>query len=121
MDKITMQILFSIFFIGYLLSGCTSDYCYNLGNGYVFCNEGTDYKYIYHKHSVGGEIPPTILEFKKNKNFIIVKQKPRKKQKLDTIAYFIIFKNAERIDGPYTFNQFMKEKNKYKIDLTFKE
>ena len=42
-------------------------------------------------------------------------------QKMDSIAYFIIFKNMERIDGPYTFKQFMKEKDKHKISLTFKE
>ena len=119
MGKIITRILFPVFCIGNLLSGCTSDYCQNLGHGYVFCNEGTDYKYIYHKHSVGGEIPPTILEYKKNKDFIIVKQKPRTRQKIDSIAYFIIFKNMERIDGPYTFKQFMKETDKHKIDLTF--
>ena len=72
MGKIITRILFPVFCIGNLLSGCTSDYCQNLGHGYVFCNEGTNYKYIYHKHSVGWEIPPTILEYKKNKDFIIL-------------------------------------------------
>lgn len=119
MDKIKIQVVNFIFFLGFFCQGCTSDYSVDLGHGYVFCNEGEDFKFIYHKHSVGGEIPPTVIGYKSNNNFIIVKQKPYKVQKEDTISYFIISKEMEEIYGPYTFNQYVKEKIKHKIDLTF--
>ena len=119
MGKINVNIVVFIFFVGYISQGCTSDYVVSLGHGYIFCNEGEALKFIYHEQSVGGEIPPTVLEYKFNKKFIIVKQKLRKIQKEDSVSYFIILKDVEKIYGPYTFNEYINEKMRYKIDLSF--
>lgn len=117
MDKMRLYLIFYICITGSLLQGCTSDYCRNLGNGYVFCNEGEDLKYIYHEYSIGGEIPPTVLSYKSNKDYIVVKQRPRFSDNQDAICYYIVIKNEKRILGPFPLEQYIKQKKEYGITL----
>ena len=119
MDKMKNYLIFFSLVVGCLLQGCISDYSYDLGNGYVYCDEGEDLKFIYHKQSIGGEIPPTILSYKLDDNFIIVKQKPRLTEIHDSIFYFIIVKNDKEIHGPFNREQYLKEKLKRGISLMF--
>lgn len=120
MDKIKKYLLPSILVITSVLQGCTSDYTCNLGGGYVFYFEGGDLNSIFNENPLGGEIPPNVLSYNFDRNYIIVKQLPRESIKKDSISYFIIFKKEKKICGPFNWEQYIREKSKYKITLDFK-
>lgn len=121
MAKMKLYFISFTFVVGSLFWGCTSDYSRNLGNGYVFCNEGEDLKYIFHEHSIGGEIPPTVLSYKFNNEFIVVKQSPRLSNNQNFICYYIIIKNENRIYGPFCLGEYVKQKKKYGITLKIED
>lgn len=120
MVKIKNKLLPSILVFMSVLQGCTSDYTRNLGDGYVFYYEGGNLNSIFNENPLGGEIPPNVLSYNFDSNYIIVKQLSRKSIKKVTISYFIIFKKEKKICGPFNWDQYIKEKSKYKIALEFK-
>ncbi len=73
------------------------------------------------------DIPPTILSYDYDKQFIIVKQKPEKYPNAvnsdrgiyplgrDTIYYWLIIKAEEKILGPLDFEKFKELKTKYSV------
>lgn len=89
----------------------------DLGGGYTYYSEQ---KFI----SGDYEIPPVVLEYKYNDNVIVVKQRPMKHGNImyaennyylgrDTIYYWIIEKNSQKIIGPTDQKSFLKKVSDY--------
>ena len=113
--------LIIIFFIG---SICSSGRI-NLGKGY---------SYFYEQSAIlakENDIPPTVLDFKYNRKFIIAKQKPKLPSSImyakveypygDSVYYWIIIKKEHRLIGPLNKEEFKKNKEKYNIKLKLSE
>ena len=91
-----------------------------LGNNITYYDEN---KVIFGKV----DVPPTILSYDYDKQFIIVKQKPRKYPNAtksdrgiypsgrDTIYYWLIIKAEEKVLGPLDFEEFKELKTKYGV------
>lgn len=60
-----------------IVPSCTSDYSQNLGQKYVYRDEGGRIKEIFSQESDGEQIPATVISFDYNRQFIIAKQKPK--------------------------------------------
>jgi len=125
----------AVFFITLTLHSCNfSDSTENLGDDYLYRNEGGTIKDILSKKANGGEIPATVKSFDFNEKFIIAKQKPKLPQ--DPLYdndykynrgekeyyYWIIIKESNFVLGPLSLEEFNDQKNKYKIpnNLTLK-
>ncbi len=98
-----------------------------------------DFYYDYDLNSIfgnikAGDIPPEIIDFSHNKNFVVVKQKPRSKYPgmydcsedlaykngTDEIYYWLISLKEKEVYGPMLFEEYnilCKEKN---VQLEFK-
>ena len=101
----------------------------NLGNGFVYNAE--------HKHILGNiDIPPAVVSFDYDKNYIIAKQEPvqfhnaiyDKKEYIypqgrDAIYYWLILKEDQKVFGPLDSIQFLKLRKDYGVPekLKFKE
>jgi len=64
------------------------------------------------------DIPPTVLAYKKNQQYIVIKQKPKEYENVmypqynysagrDTVYYWIINKNTKQVSGPLERKDFM--------------
>lgn len=121
-----------IFSVALILQCCTSDYTENLGGGYFFRNEGGDLKDIHSKEPKGGEIPPTVIAFDYDKNFIIAKQRPKLPQDIlyeknynyelgvDTTYFWLIIKKSHLVLGPLNENEFREVRERYQIPESLK-
>jgi hypothetical protein len=94
--------------------------------GYFYLDES---KAIYHEYpDKYGQIPPEIISFDYDENFIIAKQKPKIPLSIMykdynynngyyVFYYWLIVKKEHNVFGPLDENQFSKIKEKYSIDL----
>lgn len=110
-------------------TNCTSDYSKNLGNGYIYRDEGCEEKEIFCEKANGGMIPSTVLNYDYDRHYIIAKQKPRKddpnillydttyeyKYGYDSIYYWIILKDFKEVIGPLTKDEYLNAREQYKI------
>lgn len=107
MAKIKIYIILS-----FLFWDCTSDCSYNLGNGYVYRDEGGWIKEIHHEYpDINKGIPPTVVSYASNTQFIIAKQicpliKEINNSKEDYINYWIVNKKQHAVYGPLDSVQF---------------
>jgi hypothetical protein len=93
----------------------------NLGGGFVYSAE--------HKHILGKiDIPPTIISYDYDKNFIVAKQKQKKYNEAiydkmeyvyplgrDTVYYWLIIKQEQKVFGPLDYGSFQELTQKYNI------
>jgi hypothetical protein len=93
----------------------------NLGNGFVYDEE--------HKDIIGKiDIPPTVISYDYDKNFIVAKQKPKEFNEAiydkmeyvyplgrDTVYYWLIVKQEQSIFGPLDFVSFQNLKEQYSV------
>lgn len=99
----------------------------NLGSGFIYNTERKD---ILGKI----DIPPTIILYKSDKQFIIVKQQPTEfhnsiYDKMEyvypkgrkSLYFWIIEKNEQNIIGPLDSLDFVKELEQRRINLRFSE
>jgi hypothetical protein len=124
--KIKMRYLVSILILTCIICGC-SDYSENLGCGYTYVHEGGNDNYIFYEYPAkGGEIPSNIISFDYDKQFIIAKQKPNEydcayeKEYVyplgrDTVYYWLIVKQQQKVFGPLDFVSFQKLKEQYSV------
>lgn len=122
MDKIKIFVLFLLLicFFCFFPQMCDTENK-NLGSGFVYNAE--------HKHILGKiDIPPTIISYNYDKHFIIVKQKPKKNNEAiydkieyiypsgrDTIYYWLIIKEEQKVFGAMDYESFQNLKKKYKV------
>ncbi len=125
-DKI---IYYSVFFLCLfcLICNACSDYSKNLGEGYTYAHEGTGTNCIFHEYPTsGGEIPPDVISYAYDKNFIVAKQKPNEfncayEKEIsyplgrDTIYYWLIIKQEQKVFGALDYDSFLQLKKKYKV------
>lgn len=96
-----------------------------LGNGFIYDDERKDI--IGQK-----DIPPKIISYSYDSQFVIVKQRPEEYDNAmypnytypmgrDTIYYWLIIKKEKKVIGPLDFNQFQHQRKYYKVtdELTF--
>lgn len=132
MDKIRMDnnvIYFkSVLFMFLLLFGC-SDYSKDLGGGYTYMNEGGGDAAIFHQYpSKGGEIPPSIVSYKYDKDYITAKQIPDTVSmamgyyreyvyngSLNKYYYWLVIKKDLKILGPLDIDQFNQKRKEYNV------
>lgn len=96
---------------------------------------GDDFGYnAENKHIVGNvDIPPTIISYDYDKHFIIDKQKPKAYNEAiydkmeyiyplgrDTIYYWLIIKQEQKVIGPLDYDSFLKLKKEYKVSDSLK-
>ena len=123
MDKVIKIIVLIVSFIGFvfLLRWCI------LKTDIIDLGAGLRYD-VQRKDILGrrDDIPPIVLSYKSNKNFIVVKQRPRNgenviyanynySEECDTLYYWIIVKSNETFIGPLTYNEFVDSCHKYSI------
>ena len=123
MKKLTLYSFYILLFYG------CSDYSKDLGGGYTYMHEGGGYNVIYHQYPAkGGEIPPTVVEYKYDKNHITAKQIPdstsiamgyykknRYDRGLNENYYWIIIKKEQKVLGPFDINQFNQKQKEYNV------
>lgn len=92
-----------------------------LSGGYKYYSNRKD---IIHKNN---NIPPTVLDYKYNQDFIIALQKPEAYDKIiygnlgkyeygrDTIYYWLIICQKDSVIGPMSFNQYIQTREIYKV------
>ena len=128
MGKIGLNIcsLFIIFLFSLLFAYC-SDYSVHLGNNYTYAHEGIGGNRIFHEHPAkGGEIPPDVISYGYDKQFIIAKQKPNEFDSAyeteyvyslgrDTVYYWLIIKEEQKVFGPMDINEFNEAKKRYDV------
>ncbi|MDR0891413.1 MAG: DUF3997 domain-containing protein [Mediterranea sp.] len=130
MDKIKKQIaIFACGLITIVGLACNwSDYSEDLGNGYTYAHEGQGCNTIFHEYPTkGGEIPPDVLSFNYNKQYIIAMQKRQRDYEriagvrkisyplgLYSIFYWII-KKEHKVLGPLTLEEFDSLRVQYKV------
>jgi len=121
--------LFRNVFVLLLLHGCVYD-THNLGSDYVYDDE---HKMIYSSSHSGNEIPSTILEYRFDRSFIIIKQKPRENDPnaslysrefhyskgFDEVYYWIIIKEKNVLLGPMIKDEYILAKQKYAVEMDF--
>ena len=110
-----------------IVPSCTSDYSQNLGQKYVYRDEGGRIKEVFSQESDGEQIPATVISFDYNRQFIIAKQKPKIPQDplyekeylyplgVDTVYYWIIIKKEHIVLGPMSLDAFNDAKVKYHV------
>jgi hypothetical protein len=120
----TVRIVLPVLFISilFLFFGQTCDTdSKNLGCDFIYSSE--------HKHITGKiDIPPTIISYDYDKHFIIAKQKPKEfdeaiydKMKYvyplgrDTVYYWLIVKQEQKVFGPLDYDSFQKLKKEYNV------
>jgi hypothetical protein len=119
-------VLLFCFFLFFSLM-CDTD-SKDLGNDFVYNAE--------HKHILGKiDIPPTIISYDFDEHFIVVKQKPKEFDEAiydkmeyryplgrDTVYYWLIIKQEQKVFGALDYDSFQKLKKEYKVSdkLTLK-
>ena len=102
-----------------LLSGYTD--CTDLGSGFSYYDDN--------KHILGKiDIPPTIISYDYDDDFIVAKQKPQefnyaiynKRDYIyplgrDTVYYWLIIKESQQVIGALDYDSFQELKKKYKV------
>lgn len=113
------------FFFLFLSLMCDTD-SKKIGNGFVYNAE--------QKHIIGKvDIPPTIISYDYNNDFIVAKQKPKKYNEAiydemeyvyplgrDTVYYWLIIKEKQKIVGPLDYDDFLLLKRAYKVPNNLK-
>lgn len=93
----------------------------DLGNGFVYNTE--------HKHILGKiDIPPTVISYDYDKHFIVAKQKPKEFNEAiydkmeyvyplgrDTVYYWLIIKQEQKVFGALDYDSFLQLKKEYKV------
>ena len=125
MKKLFTSCIFSLL----LLSVSCSDYSENLGKGYTYVCEGKGNNSIFHEYpSKGGQIPPDVISYDYDKDFIIVKQKPQLQQygyeaegeynnrnEDGVFYYWLIDKKRYKTIGPMDSLEFVQTRKKYYV------
>ena len=118
--KVVFTIIF-VFFIFLFISLIYDSDCKKIGDDFLYNAEN--------KHIVGNvDIPPTIISYDYDKHFIIAKQKPKAYNEAiydkmeyiyplgrDTIYYWLIIKQEQKVIGPLDYDSFLKLKNEYRV------
>ena len=118
--KITVSCALLLCFFLFFSLMCDSN-SKNLGNGFVYSAEC--------KHILGKvDIPPNVLSYDYDKNFIVVKQRPKEFNEAiydkmeyvyplgrDTIYYWLIIKHEQKVFGALDYDTFQKLKKEYKV------
>jgi hypothetical protein len=93
----------------------------NLGSGFMYNSK--------HKHIIGKiDIPPTIISYAYNKHFIVASQKPKEFNEAiydkieyiyplgrDTVYYWLIVKQEQKVLGPLDYDSFLQLKKEYNV------
>lgn len=111
-----------------LIQSCNIDQTKNLGSGYTYRDEGGQLKEIYHEYpKKGGQIPSTVVSYDFDRNFIIVKQKPKLPQDplyekdfvynkgKGSYYFWVVLKKDQIVIGPLDSAEFAKLRVKYNI------
>lgn len=115
---IASVLLFCLFL--FFLQMCDTD-SKDLGSGFVYNEE--------HKHILGKiDIPPTIISYAYDKHFIVAKQKPKAFDEAiydkmeyvyplgrDTVYYWLIIKQEQKVFGALDYDSFKKITKEYKV------
>lgn len=123
--KVVLTIIF-VFIIFLFISLIYDSDNKKLGDDFVYNAEN--------KHIVGNvDIPPTIISYDYDKHFIIAKQKPKAYNEAiydkmeyiyplgrDTIYYWLIIKQEQKVIGPLDYDSFLKLKKEYKVSDSLK-
>lgn len=126
-NKTHMKKVFFII-IPVLTLGCSSDNN-ELGNDYFFRNEG--HEILNHKAGIEG-IPPTIINYNYDRDYILAKQKPKAindilhedynyKHGKDSTYYWVIIKKEFICLGPLDIREFDDIKLKHQIPIELSE
>ena len=111
----------------FMFQYCTSDYTKNLGEGYIYRQEGDPLNDIYCESPKGGRVPANVISFDYDKKFIIAKQKPKLPQDIlyekeyeynleeNEIYFWLIIKKEQLVLGPLNEEKFNKARKKYKV------
>lgn len=129
MDKITKKKIkigiTILLFVYFLFSAILDPYTQKLGDGYTY--------YPDNKDILGSiiDIPPYIISFKYNKDFIIAKQKPKSYNEAiydkmeyiyplgrDTVYYWLILKHTDLFWGPLSKDEFDSLRIQYNVPKT---
>ena len=107
-------------------SSCSSGGDYKeLGKGYFIRHDGCDILNHDGKHK---DVPPDIVEYNYDRNFIIAAQRPNQVDDAiynifpeyplgrDTIYYWLIVKDLDLELGPLSKSEFNNARNLYKVD-----
>jgi hypothetical protein len=125
--KITIGIVLLLCFFLFFSLMCDTD-SKNLGSGFVYNAK--------HKHITGKiDIPPTIISYDYDKHFIVAKQKPKEFDEAiydkmeyvyplgrDTVYYWLIIKQEQKVFDALDYDSFLKLRKEYKVpdNLTLK-
>lgn len=131
MKSFFRQALYILAMITTILLFCNSacsDYHKNIGSGYHYYDEGGELKEIYYKNpDKGGFIPPTVVFYDYNRDFIVAKQKPDLpldaiygkdfvyNRGEDAYYYWLILKKEKVTLGPLDSMEFYKLREEYKV------
>lgn len=112
-------LVFIVFIMLFILSLFYNSDLTRLGNGFIY-DDGR-------KDIIGQkDIPPNIISYDFDSQFVIVKQRPAKYDNVmypnytypmgrDAIYYWLIIKKEGKVIGPLDFNQFQHQRRFYKV------
>ena len=106
-----------------------SDYVEDLGDGYSFAFEGAQTRTISGKKL---NIPPDVIAYENNDDFIIVSQMPYGYEKVvkekkygdnykyDTVYFYIIDKRIDSLYGPMGLQEYLDTRNRMGLPKDFR-
>lgn len=123
MDKIKILLILCIYTT---LQSCNYNDNKNLGNSFTYY---ADHKMIASSTGECGSIPSIILEYNYDKSFIIAVQKPIEndpnillydaeyeyKEGYNSVYYWIIIKDIQKVIGPMSKSEFVEVRGKYNV------
>lgn len=116
--------------LSFLMTGC-SDSSINLGEDYFLRIDGPRTNEIMNRKANVKGIPPAVMRYNYNDDFIVAEQKPSNHNDVmhddgviyskgrDFIYYWIIVKKSKAVLGPMEKGEYEKMKNKYGMSSTF--
>lgn len=126
-NRIAISLAFTCVVFSFQCCYTGADATKKLSGGYYYRNEGGDIKDILCEKPNGGEIPATVIAYDYDKNFIIVKQKPKTPQEplysknyqykdgIEGIYYWLIVHDKGLILGPLNEIEFKGARKQYQV------
>ena len=126
-NTVAKSVIITLLVLIFKLENCEyCDYTEYFGNGYYYRDEGGDIKEIFGSKAHTPGIPPTVIDFDYNRDFIIAKQKPKLpldilydvnylyKDEVDTFYWIISVKNYFGL-GPLDKQEYEAARKKYGV------